>query len=408
VGTEIPFPLYGRDFKRDPYPTYQGLRDSGPVHRVEFPSGVHAWVVTGYDAAVRTLSDDRLGKNHALGNDAWRRLAAIMPEPQHSLLQVHMLHQDPPAHTVMRKLVTDTFGPRSVAARRADFERLADDLLAGLAAAGGGDLVASFGVPFPFQVLSEMIGLPEEFRRGFRHEWCKVVAPVGPRSPHRQHYIDLLHGLQAYIDDVIAHFQRHPDASLLGRLVAAHADGALDRPQLSSMIFQLIVAGLEPVTNQISTSVVALLTHPERQAQLVKEPAGIPAAVEELLRFDGGFELTTWRFFRDTTEHYGVRIPAGDSVIVSLAAANRDPRRFGCPDELRFERSPNPHLAFGHGIHFCAGAALARLELEVALAGIVRRLPKLALAVPVEELEWVPSVLGRGVSHLPVSCASST
>lgn len=407
MGTENPFPIYGNDFKRNPYPTYKLMRDEGAVHRVEFPSGVHAWLVTGYEAAVQTLADDRFGKNHALGNAAWRSLAAIMPEPQHSLLQVHMLHQDPPKHTVMRKLVTETFSPRHVALMRERFERIAESLLGELAAAGGGDLVQAFGVPFPFAVLSEVIGLPAEHQRRFRHEWCKVVAPVGPRSPHRGAYIALLRGLQAYIDDVIAYKRAVPGGDLLSRLVSAHDEGTLSGPELTSMIFQLIVAGLEPVTNQISTAIISLLTHPDQYAQLSEDPGLTPAAIEELIRFDGAFELTTWRFFRHPTEHYGVRIPAGDSVIVSLAAANRDPARFCRPDELDFDRSPNPHMGFGHGIHFCAGAALARLELEIALAAIIRLLPKLHLAVPADQLEWIPAVLGRGVAHLPVTFAGA-
>ncbi len=162
------------------------------------------------------------------------------------------------------------------------------------------------------------------------------------------------------------------------------------------MIFQLLVAGQEPVTNQITTALIALFRHPDQLARLRDDPGLLPRAVEELLRHDSAFELTTWRFFDQDNDLHGTEVPAGDSVIVSLCAANRDPRRFEDPDTLDLDRTPNPHLAFGHGIHFCPGAALARTELQVALGTLLARLPGLRLAIRDEDIEWIPSVLGRG------------
>ncbi|MFI6820595.1 cytochrome P450 [Micromonospora sp. NPDC050187] len=401
--SENPYPLYGPEFKRCPYTTYQQLRDKGEVHPVEFPSGVTGWLVTGYDAAVRTLTDPRLGKNHDLGNDAWRKLAAIMPEPQHSQLQVHLLHQDPPKHTFMRRFVTEALNPRRLEALRPQFQAMADELLDDLAPVGHGDLVESFSAKFPFLVLSTVIGLPPHLARRFRREWCRVVQPVGPKSPHRAHYIGLLHGLQAYIAEVEADRRADPGDDLLSRLVEANDDGRLSNEELASMIFQLLVAGQEPMTNQINTAMVALLTHPEALERLAADPALLPRAAEELMRYDSAFELTTWRFFAEDSDLFGTRIPAGDSVIVSLAAANRDPARFERADELDLDRSPNPHIAFGHGIHFCPGAGLARTELQIALETILRRLPHLKLAAEPDELGWIPAVLGRGVERLPVT-----
>lgn len=397
------FPLYGREYKKDPYPTYARLRDEGAVHRVEFPSGVLGWLVTGYDPAIHTLTDPRLGKNHSLGNEAWRELASIMPEPQHSLLQAHLLHQDPPKHTMMRSLVLEAFAPRRIASLRPRVEKIAHSLLDAIHPAGEAELIHSFCVRFSFTVLSEVIGLPVDYQRRFRREWCKVVQPVGPQDPLRGTYIGLLHELQSYIDDLITVKRARPEDDLLSELVKANDAGTLTDAELSSMIFQLLVAGQEPVTNQISTALLTLLSHADQLAQLQGDPGLLPAAVEECFRFDTAFELTTWRFFTEPVEHYGVQIPAGDSVIVSLAAANRDPRRFHCPNSLDFNRSPNPHLSFGHGIHYCPGAALARLEVQVALDALIRRLPRLRLAVPPDHLEWIPAVLGRGVEHLPVT-----
>ncbi|MFH8405853.1 cytochrome P450 [Streptomyces sp. NPDC018019] len=419
-----PLPLFGEDYKRDPYPLYAELRERGPVHRVRFPSGVAAWLVTGYEAAHRALNDPRLGKHHSRGNAAWRARASIMPEPQHSQLQVHLLHQDPPRHTAMRRLITDAFAPKRIARLRPRFERLADALLDELPPArpghgGSTDLVATFATRFPFLVLAEVIGLPAEFTERFDRDWGKVVQPVGPDDPGRPAYEARLRGLQGYIAELVRHKreERGRDSGtessadsgtgsgtdLLSRLVAARDAGALDGAELDSMIFQLLVAGQEPVTNQITTALTALFRHPAHLAALRDDPALLPRAVEELLRYDSAFELTTWRFLAADAEVSGTRVPAGDSVIVSLCAANRDPDRFPDPDTLDFGRSPNPHLAFGHGIHFCPGATLARTELHIALETLLRRLPGLRLAVPDEELTWIPAVLARGVGALPVT-----
>jgi cytochrome P450 len=401
-----PVPLFGKEYKRDPYPLYARLREQGAVHPVRFPSGVIAWLIVGYDAARERLTDPRMVKNHDHGNEKWRSLASIMPEPQHSQLQAHLLHQDPPKHTVMRKHMIEPFGPRRTAALRPRFEEIAHELLDPMVKEGRGDLVAGFAAQFPFRVLSEVIGLPDEFQRRFRREWCKVVAPVGPKDPRRSYYIGLLEGLQGYIDEVIGHKRARPEDDLLSSLVQAGDEGELSHAEVASIIFQLLVAGQEPVTNQITTGVLALLDHPGELARLRDDPGLMPSAVEELYRYDGAFELTTWRFFTEPTEVAGALIPAGDSVIISLAAANRDPEQFTDPDTLDLSRSPNPHLGFGHGIHFCAGASLGRLELQIAFAAIVERLPELRLSVPAEELDWIPAVLGRGVNALPVTFAT--
>lgn len=398
-----PIPLYGSAYKRDPYPLYTAMRDKCPVHRVVFPSGVNAWLVTGYDAAHATLADRRLGKNHALGNEGWRELASIMPEPQHSQLQVHLLHQDPPKHTSMHRLVRDTFAPHRVKALRPRFQEIADSLAAEFPATGVIDLVGQFAAKFPFLVLAETIGLPPALAQEFRREWGKVVAPVGPKDPRRPEYESLLRGLQAYIADIVASKRGTGGDDLLASLVTAQAEGTLTREELDSMIFQLLVAGQEPVTNQVTTALIALLRHPTQLERLRAEPELLPQAVEELLRYDSAFELTTWRFLAEEADLHGRRVPAGDSIIVSLCAANRDPRRFPDADRLELGRTPNPHLAFGHGIHFCPGAALARTELQIALGTLLDRLPRFRLAIPESELNWIPAVLGRGVSSLPVT-----
>lgn len=419
-----PLPLYGKEYKTDPYPLYRKLREEGPVHAVNFPSGVNAWLVTGYEAAQSALTDDRLGKNHDLGNSAWRERAAIMPEPQHSQLQVHLLHQDPPKHTVMRKLVTEAFTPRNVERKRARFEEIATELLdaalgaAGTDAAGSGvvDVVGAFAAHFPFRVLAEVIGLPDPIAARFDRDWGKVVQPVGPADPQRPVYEGRLRGLQNYIAEVVEHKRTHPEDDLLTKLVRACEAGQITKEEQDSIVFQLLVAGQEPVTNQITTALIALLRHPAELRRLQEAVSGdmsdadqalLARAVEELLRYDSAFELTTWRFFAEDSELFGTTVPAGDSVIVSLCAANRDPERFPDADTLDLDRSPNPHMAFGHGIHFCPGAALARAELQIAVRALLTRLPQIRLAVPDEDLVWVGAVLARGVNELPVAYGPS-
>ncbi|MEU1376579.1 cytochrome P450 [Streptomyces triculaminicus] len=409
VSLPDPVPLYGPEYKRDPYPLYERMRAAGPVHRVLFPSGVTAWLVTGHAAAQRTLADPRLGKNHALGNDRWRERASIMPEPQHSQLQVHLLHQDAPKHTAMRRLITDAFAPRRMEELRPRFQEMADALVDAMlvdavpAEAGTADLVRCFAARFPFQVLAEVIGLPPHLAARFRRDWGKVVAPVGPTDPGRPAYEALLRELQEYIAEVVADRREHPGDGLLSRLVSARDEGELSAEELDSMIFQLLVAGQEPVTNQITTALVSLMRHPPAMERLRAEPALMPAAVEELMRLDSAFELTTWRFLAEDADLHGTRVPAGDSVIVSLCAANRDPERFPDPDTLDLDRAQGPHLAFGHGVHFCPGAALARIEMQVALGTLLARLPGLRLDVDDDELRWIPAVLGRGTAELPVA-----
>ncbi|WP_254552968.1 cytochrome P450 [Kitasatospora sp. MMS16-BH015] len=396
-------PLLGAAYKRDPYELYRRMRAAGPVHKVRFPSGIHAWLVTGYAAAHATLNDPRLGKDHALGNENWRRLASIMPEPQHSQLQVHLLHQDAPRHTAMRRLITEAFTARRVEELSCRFQELADELVDELPAQGGADLVAGFAAHYPFRVLAEVIGLSPALAARFDRDWGKVVQPVGPQDPGRPAYEGRLRALQGYIAEVVAAQRAHTAPTLLRRLVLARDEGELTREELDSMVFQLLVAGQEPVTNQISTMLVTLLRHPDQLARLREEPGLLPRAVEELLRHDSAFELTTWRFLAEDAELHGTRVPAGDSIIVSLCAANRDPDQYPDADALDFDRPRGTHLAFGHGSHLCPGAALARAELRIALGTLIRRLPGLRPAGDLDELTWIPAVLARGVDSLPVA-----
>ncbi|MEP9393217.1 cytochrome P450 [Gordonia sp. VNK1] len=400
--SEQPAPLYGEDYYRDPYPLFSSLREQGTVHPVAFPA-IDAWLVTGYDAAHAALGDDRLGKNHARANARWHAKASIMPEPQHSRLQVHLLHQDPPRHTAMRAMIADHFTARRSEAHRAGIRAhvhaLIDDL-----PVGSVDFIEGFAGRLPFLALRDAIGLPDNLAQQFDPAWGGVVAPVGPDDPRRPHYEGLLRGLEGYIADVVAHFTggSGDQSVLLARLVREHEHGDLTSNELSSIIFQLLAAGQDPVTNQLGMAILTLLRHPDAHAWLVAHPDGIDRATEELLRYESAFGQTTWRFFTEDTEFGDHTVPAGDSVIISLMAANRDPAKFRCPAELNLQRTPNPHLAFGHGVHFCPGAHLARIQIQETLTAITARITDLRLDCEETDLEFLHAPLARGVTKLPI------
>jgi hypothetical protein len=396
-------PLFDDSFKQNPNSIYRRLLERSPIHYVLFPSGVRGWLVTGYDAAIQTLTHPDIGKNHALGNSRWRALASIMPEPQHSQLQAHLLHQDPPKHTVMRSLITPTFAASRIEGFRHRITGHVNQLLDTICEKGHADLIKEFAAKLSWLVLSEVVGLSDSLRDQFKSKWCRAVLPAAPNDPDRHAYIGTLVELQTYIENVIALSRGGDGASLVVQLISAHDAGKLSYNELTSMLFQLLVAGQEPVTNQIGSAVLELLRHPDQMQRLIKAQKIDANALNELLRFNSAFELSTWRFFPKTTNLFGVSIPAGDSVIVSINAANRDPKRFQCPHKLDLGRPNNAPLTFGHDHHYCPAASLVRLELEVSLQQILKRLPNLRLSCPPQELKWTNAVQARGLCKLPVT-----
>lgn len=400
--TTKPLSFYDPAFYQNPYASFQRLMEKGEIHYVKFPSGVCGWLVTGYDAAMKTLTHPNIGKNHKLGNAHWRSLASIMPEPQHTTLQSHLLHQDPPRHTALRALIMEAFSASRIDRFRERIALIAQRLLEPLQRVGECDLIADFASQLPLLVLSEVIGLSDKHRIQFKPVWCKVVQPVGPNDVGRAAYIGLLTELQSYIDTVIVESRGGDSDRLIVQLIAAYDGKKISRDELTSVLFQLLVAGQEPMTNQIGNAMLALLQHPEQLKQIREDSTRIDRAMTELLRYDGAFALSTWRFFTETTQWLGATVFAGDSVIVGLNAANHDSAQFGCPHKLDFAREPNKPLSFGYDHHYCPASALARLELEVSIQAILEYLPNIQLACTDRELRWINAVLARGLLALPV------
>ncbi|MCA1671474.1 MAG: cytochrome P450 [Actinobacteria bacterium] len=375
---------------------YAELAASGPVHRVTLPHAAEAWLITGYDEVRQALHDPRLVKG------ATQRALSrgkLSPEVFAAMGQ-HMLNHDPPDHTRLRRLVTAAFTRRRVEELAPRIQQLTDQLLDALADAEQVDLIAGFAYPLPITVICELLGIPEQRRTEFRVWSCTIVAGA---MTDPEEFVVASTAMASYLRELITAKRTDPADDLLSALVAVR-DGAdnLSENELTSMGFLLLLAGHETTVNLIGNGVHALLTHPEQLALLRTQPDRLPAAVEELLRFDGPVQVASLRQTSEPVEIGGVTIPADHIVLVGLLAANRDPARISDPDVLDVSREDNQHLAFGYGIHHCLGAPLARLEGTIALGTLLARFPRLRLAVPPEQLTWQPGMFLHGLAALPV------
>ncbi|MCB5169481.1 cytochrome P450 [Streptomyces bambusae] len=379
----------------DPHGSYARLREAGPVHRITGPDGLPVWVVTRYADVRQLLADPRLSLDKAHGLPGNYRGFSLPPA-----LDANLLNMDPPDHTRIRRLVVKAFTPARVERMRPGIESLADRLLDEVAGHGRADLIADYAAPLPITVICDLLGVPEDNRPDFR-AWTDALVTPDPADPGAAKAA--VAAMLGYFPRLIADKRRAPGEDLLTGLVQVHDGGdRLTEDELTSLAFLILFAGYENTVQLIGTAVLALLDHPGQLAALRAEPARIGAAVEEFARYDGPVLLAIRRFPVEDVEVGGVRIPAGETVMLSTASANRDPARFADPDRLDLDRRDGGHLALGHGIHHCVGAPLARLETQIAVAALVRRFPGLALDVPREALRWRPSVRARGLLALPV------
>jgi cytochrome P450 PksS len=377
------------------------MREEAPVQRVPRPGGAALWLVTRYDDVVAVLRDPRFKKDFR--NLEPEELTSRPAQPTVWVaLNRHMLASDPPDHTRLRNLVVKAFAPRLIAQQRDRIQALADSLIDAVLPRGEMDLIDDYAFPLPITVIAELMGVPVADRDRFR-AWSSAVV-TDRAEPGAWEAVEAAgQAFVAYLRDLFEERRRNPRPDLVTALVEAEEAGdRLDEDELVSTVFLLLVAGHETTVNLIGNGMLALLTHPEELQRLRDVPALIAPAVEELLRFDGPVETSTLRYAAETVEVAGVTIPRGAIVMVVLSSANRDAAHFADADQLKLERPDNDHLAFGHGIHYCLGASLARLEGQIAIGTLLRRLPSLRLAVPVEQLEWRQSVLIRGMVRCPL------
>ncbi|MGI5341312.1 cytochrome P450 family protein [Streptomyces sp. CA-181903] len=388
-------PIDTRPLIDDPHGTLAALREAGPVHRVQGADGNPAWLVTRYEDVRRALADPRLSldkRNAKPGNYAG---LALPPA-----LDANLLNMDPPDHTRVRRLVVKAFTPGRVEKLREPVRRRADGLLDAVEPAGAADLLAAYAGPLPIMVMCDLLGIPQERRLDFR-AWTDALITPDPARPEAAR--EAVGSMIRFFAGLLAAKRAEPADDLLSDLIAVR-DGSdrLSEDELTSLAFLLLFAGYENTVHLIANSVLALLDHPEELRALRKNPDGLAAAVEELNRWDGPGPLAIRRFPLEDVEIGGITVPAGETVLLSLASANRDPARFPDPDRLDLRRNTTGSLALGHGIHYCLGAALGRMETETALAALLDRFEKLELAVPREELKWRPSIRARGLISLPV------
>jgi hypothetical protein len=391
------FDPFTPEFHADPYPFYRRLRSAAPVYQT--PMGF--WVLTRYDDVVTVLRDPRYGR------EGFEQLlaAAYGEDREGGRLPRSMLFRDPPDHTRLRALVSKAFTPRVIEGMRAHIQTIVDRLLDRVQGAGGMDVIADLAYPLPVTVISEMLGVPLEDHGAIR-QWSSDVArsldaigiPTDSDIAARGRVAR--QALGDYFRRLLPERRQHPRDDLLSLLITAEEQGdTLTEGELLATCILLFIAGHETTVNLIGNGLLALLHHPDQLRRLAGDPALVPTAVEELLRYDSPVQRTA-RITNADVEIGGHPIGKGSMVVAAIGAANRDPAQFADPDRLDITRRDNRHVAFGFGIHFCLGAPLARVEGQIALGTLLRRMPALAMA---GSPEWRESSTLRGLKALPVT-----
>ncbi|MBU8812042.1 cytochrome P450 [Mycolicibacterium goodii] len=390
--------ILDEQFTQDPEELYRKLRSTAPVCEVELVGGVRGWLVTRYADAMALLKDPRVIKDHA---KALPRLPQDQARPYSSpLLHRHMLNLDPPEHTRLRRFVVQAFTPRAVARMQPIIDAIADELLDDIdlrSADASVDLIAHYAEPLPIQVIGELLGVAMEYARPFR----AAVTPLLTSTTHDEK-ADAEQTTVEILNDLIEQKTRAPGEDLLSAMIQASVDGGgLTHNELVSMCFLLIVAGYETTVNLIGNGTLALLNNPPQLDKVRADPELTANTIEEILRFDGPVNIATMRFTAADVDVDGVVIPANETVLISLLSANRDQARFDDADHFDVERNTRGHIAFGHGIHYCLGAPLARMEGITAIGRLIQRYDRISLD-RTAELRYHNGTLMHGLKSLPV------
>ena len=384
----------------NPYPLYQRFRSEDPVHWDPF---LHAWVVTRYADVVHVLHHYSANRTPTPEHLTAMGLAALNPIAQVMVRQ--MLFLDPPDHTRLRALASAAFTPRRVERLRSHIQEIMDALLDRVVSKGRMDLIADFASPAPAIVTAEMLGVPVEDHQQLK-EWSTDFAEMLGNFQHNPdrfpRVLRSVESLCSYFRTAMKEQRLHPRDGLVSAMMEAKVDGAeLTEEEIIANLIVTMVGGQETTTNLIGNGVLTLLRHPAEMERLRSDSSLIPSAVEELLRYESPSQHTA-RLAPDDVELGGKQIGKRQAVIAVMGAANRDPDRFPDPDRLDLGRGDNRHLAFGWAAHFCFGAALARMEGQIAFETLLRRLPNLELD-PAASLEWRHNLGLRGLTALPVS-----
>jgi cytochrome P450 PksS len=416
--------LFDAEFKARAFPIYAAMREEGPVTRVTLPDGRPLWLVTRYAEAIAFLKDHARFANdpaNALNDEEYAQLfqdvtGDLTPEQQElaaqtdEILSRNLLAVDPPDHSRLRRLVAIPFTPKFVEGLRPRIQTIANALLDAVAARSETtgrremELIDDFAYPLPLTVIAEMLGIPLTHREQFR-AWSQAAVSFSPADPANPAITVKLIEFIAYLRGLVADKRANPSDDLISGLVLAEAEGdKLSENELLSMIFLLIVAGHETTVNLIGNGMLALFDNPEQYARLRENPDLVKTAIEEMLRYAGPVEINLARWVRADTELGGQFLRRGEQIVAVLASDNRDETQFPAPETFDIAREPNRHLAFGTGIHACLGAALARLEGQIAFTTLLARMPDLALAIPRDEVAWRGGTFLRGLMRMPVTC----
>lgn len=380
-----------------PHAATAELRAKCPVHRINIPPGAQAYAVLGNRVVEQAFGDSRLTKQVENLPDPYRDKAA-----DNSLLVIGNLgFADPPKHTRLKRPISRAFLPGTVARLRPRIQDIVDDLIDAFPESGEIDLLSAFALPLPLITICEYLGIPVEDRPLFQ-EWSYVLS----QDPLQHPEADLKRAsreFRGYFTELVAERRTYLRNDLLSELIRARDADVLSEDELLSTILLLIIAGHKTVANMVGNGTALLLRHPGQLAMLRTNPELIPSAIEEILRYEGSAAWASLRVAAEDMQLSGVDIPKGSFVHLSLSSAGHDPQVYDDPERFDITRSPNRHLSFGHGTHFCIGAPLARLQGEIAFMTLLRRLPQFELAVAPEEIVWISdSSLSRGLEALPL------
>ncbi|MCA1185030.1 MULTISPECIES: cytochrome P450 [unclassified Saccharopolyspora] len=381
------------------HPSYAELRRDDPVSRVQLAYGEPAWLATRYADVKFVLSDPRFSRALAFDRDE----PSTRPKGAIGRHIRSLQYLDPPEHTRIRKILSHAFTVRGIEKLRPGVQRLADELVDGMLERGRtADLAEDFARPFPAGVICELLGVPYADRHDFQ-TWSDAFMSVGRLSPEQiRSYATQL---REYMGRLIVQRREAPKDDLMSILVTARdVDGRLNDDELLSLAVAILVGGHETTASQISSFTYALLARPELPARLVADPELVAPTVEELLRYVPLFSMAAFpRYATEDVEVGGVLVRAGEPVLVSLVSANRDESVYHDPDVLDVTRKESAHVGFGYGAHFCVGAQLARVELQIALRTLLRRLPGLRFATSEQDVEWKRGLFTRGPLRLPIA-----
>ena len=382
VAAEFKFSPFTPEVRQDPYPYYKRLRENFPVYEVK-PAGL--WAVSRYDDVVYVLGHPQVFSS------------SIMAPADTTLLGT-----DPPEHTRVRKIISRAFSPPRIVALREKVQSVTYSMFRSITSRKEFDLVSDFSIPLPMVMITEMLGLESSRYADFKR-WSAAVVVAGSGTPSPELHPELLRSIEefnSFFQGVIYDRQLNPGDDFISTLLHSEASEEVLTPQqVLSICKLLLIAGNETTTNLIGNAVLALLRNPAQLVKVIAEPNLVPALVEETLRFDSPVQFLRRRATQDV-EVSGTKIPAGSAVAAILGSANRDDRKFNAPDEFDIERNARDHIGFGHGIHSCLGASLARMEATTALEAFLTLLPQLRVAQVLDKIALIDSVQLRGPKYL--------